>query len=118
MTILLPIRTKNPTNGSHGHWRVQAAIRKRQRGETRLLMGSLTVAFPVVINLTRISPRELDDDNLRPALKSIRDGITDALGLKDDRDKRLTWTYDQRRGKPKEYAVEVAITETAEAKAA
>ena len=111
---ILPIKTSNPTNGSHGHWSKQARIRKAQRAETRLhLRNLIAVQFPVVIELTRIAPRELDDDNLRPALKSIRDGVTDALGLTDDRDKRLTWEYGQRKGKPRQYAVDVKIKEQA-----
>jgi hypothetical protein len=35
-------------------------------------------------------------------------GVADWLGI-DDGDKRLTWRYAQRRGKPKEYAAEVKI---------
>ena len=63
--------------------------------------------MPVVITLTRVSPRELDDDNLRPALKSARDGIADWLQV-DDRDPRVKWEYAQERGKPKGVRVEVA----------
>ena len=35
-------------------------------------------------------------------------GIADALGI-DDRDPRVSWRYSQKRGKPKEYLVEVSI---------
>lgn len=48
----------------------------------------------VVITLVRRSPRELDDDNLRSALKAFRDGVADAMGV-DDRDPRITWAYAQ-----------------------
>jgi hypothetical protein len=40
-------------------------------------------------------------------MKSIRDGITDALGLTNDRDSRLSWLYAQERGKG--YAVRIEI---------
>lgn len=62
----------------------------------------------LTVTLTRIAPRELDDDNLRGATKSCRDGIADALHI-DDRDKRVTWCYAQRRGRVKEYGVEITI---------
>jgi hypothetical protein len=34
--------------------------------------------------------------------------VADALGI-DDRDPRVTWRYDQRRGKRGQYAVEITI---------
>jgi len=62
-----------------------------------------------VITLTRIAPRRLDPgDNLNSSMKAVRDGIADALGI-DDGDARLTWKYAQRKGNPKEYAVEVEV---------
>jgi len=33
----------------------------------------------------------------------------DWLGLKSDRDPRITWTYAQRRGAPREYAVGIEM---------
>ena len=60
------------------------------------------------MRLTRIGPRRLDSDNLAAALKHVRDGVADALGM-DDGDPRLVWLYGQRRGKPGEYAVLVEI---------
>lgn len=63
----------------------------------------------VVVLLSRISPRPLDDDdNLRGALKAVRDGVADALGI-DDRDARVTWEHAQRRGAPKTHQVEIVI---------
>ena len=47
-------------------------------------------------------------DNLAAALKHVRDGVADALGM-DDGDPRLVWLYGQRRGRPGEYAVLVEI---------
>jgi len=59
----------------------------------------------LVVLLTRIAPRELDDDNAATALKSVRDGVAEALGV-DDRDERVVWLVDQRQGKP---AVELTV---------
>lgn len=50
----------------------------------------------------------LDDDNLAGSAKSLRDGIADRLQI-DDRDPRVQWKYAQRKGEPKQYAVEIEI---------
>lgn len=36
--------------------------------------------------MTRVGPKMLDSDNLEGALKAVRDGIADGLGLSDDAD--------------------------------
>ncbi len=121
-TILasLPLKTTNPLNGSHGHWSVASKARKLQRAS----VGAVTRARMAArgmrpwepetrerawVTLTRIAPSSgLDDDNLRAALKAVRDGVADAMGI-NDRDPRVLWIYDQRREKPREYAVEILI---------
>jgi len=135
LVATIPLRTPNPLNGSHQHWTVKAQLRKTQRRTTYLVMSGLLsaegvtrvttpreredapgsrfafrmVSQAVRVTLTRVAPSSgLDDDGLLASLKSVRDGIADALGV-DDRDPRVTWAYDQRRGKPKEWAVEVRI---------
>jgi hypothetical protein len=70
--------------------------------------------LPVVIILTRISSRKLDDDNLPTAFKWIRDSIADYIipGLKPGRaddNKGLTFVYRQEKGKPKEQAIRIQI---------
>lgn len=49
----------------------------------------------LVVTLTRFADRTLDnDDNLRDAFKSIKDGICDAFGVDDsNREKRIAWVY-------------------------
>jgi len=59
----------------------------------------------LVVLMTRQAPRELDSDNLARALKAVRDGVAQALGV-DDRDPRVVWVCDQRKGKA---AVEIAV---------
>lgn len=56
-----------------------------------------------------MAPRELDDDGNVTSLKAVRDGVADALGMKSDRDPRVTWRYAQRKGAVREYAVEIKI---------
>lgn len=42
-------------------------------------------------------------------MKAVADELTAHLGLPNDRDPRIKFEYDQRRGKVREYAVEVEI---------
>lgn len=104
----IPIKTPNPVNGSHQHWSVASGRRKRQRRAAYLACP--VVALPVTVRMVRLSSGVLDDDNLRPALKSIRDGIADRLGVADN-DPRIRFEYAQRRVRPTLYGVEVEILE-------
>lgn len=122
LVVTLPLRTVSEAN-TRCHWAVRANRAKTQRlcaalsvrryvqAEARRICGDplrIRVLLPVVVTLTRRSPRALDDDNLRSALKAVRDGVADALGV-DDRDPRVTWEYDQVRGS---YGVDVRIVRT------
>lgn len=116
-TITLPVRTVSESN-ARGHWSARAKRAREQRGATRLVCGAPLAKYRsglrdgsvhhVFVRLVRVAPRQLDDDNLRAALKAIRDGVTDALGLASDRDDRLTWTYYQRQ-QAKTYAVDITV---------
>ena len=58
------------------------------------------VSLPCQVIFTRLSPRELDDDNLPSAFKYIRDALSNLLipGLapgRADNDKRIKWEYHQ-----------------------
>ena len=108
-TIELPIRTVSEAN-QREHWGKRAARAKKQRSltEARLFVefGKAPKCPPDCITLTRIAPRSLDSDNLAGSFKAVRDGIQDWCGV-NDRD--LVFVYAQRRGKPGEYAVEIAM---------
>lgn len=113
--VLVPVRIESEANRRE-HWRTVAKRKAwhRLHANAVLLMELgyrahwWEVAPPMTITLTRIGPRTLDDDNLASGFKAFRDGVADWLGI-DDGDKRLTWRYAQRKGKPKEYAAEVTI---------
>jgi hypothetical protein len=119
VVVTLPLKTVSEMN-MREHW----APKSRRAAQARMiakwscsaplchLREGLAKGYTagVVVTLTRIAPRALDDDNLRSALKAVRDGVTDALGLACDRDARLTWAYAQERGRPKEYAVRVVVS--------
>lgn len=111
----IPVRTVSESNGRE-HWARKAERVSLHRGTARLLARSYCadIGVPIIVQMARVAPRELDDDNLRGALKAIRDGIADAFGVKDN-DPRIEWRYAQQRGKPKAYAVHVTITPKAAA---
>ena len=94
MIVHIPIATVSESN-RRDHWQVKRKRAKAQRSMAATLVPRF--GLPCVVTLTRISPRELDDDNLRGALKAVRDGVADRLGV-DDRDPREQWRYDQRKG--------------------
>lgn len=103
MIVHLPIATVSESN-RRDHWRVKAKRVRLQRRTAAMLVPGCQL--PCVVTLTRISPRLLDDDNLRPALKAVRDGVADRLGV-DDRDPRVEWRYAQRKGAQKAVEVEM-----------
>lgn len=115
LTCTLPLRTLSEANASQReHWGSKHRRHKHQRSETTIILlstwGRLVSDWttPITITLTRIAPRKLDSDNLLSALKHVRDGIADWLSVEDN-DPLLTWVYAQRKGTPKEYAVEITI---------
>jgi hypothetical protein len=108
--VRLDVRTVNEANGSHGHWRAKASRRKAQRELAYLSFLRKPKPLPCVVTLTRVSAGTLDDDAVPLALKSIRDGIADAFGVKDN-DPRIRFRYAQQKGKRGEYAVLIEVME-------
>ena len=108
--VRVPIRIISEAN-SRQHWRKAAARKKEHRTTARVVMQQHARPMhdgPIIITLTRIAPRVLDDDNLASGFKAARDGVADWLGI-DDGSTRLSWRYGQRKSKPGEYAAEVAV---------
>ena len=105
MITTIPVRTYSLAN-QREHWSKRARRAKSERTQAFVETFGIRKLLPLTVTLTRVAPRMLDDDNLRGSLKSIRDGIADRLGI-DDRDPRVKWKYAQRKGKPREYAVDI-----------
>lgn len=103
--VVLPVMTVSEAN-RRDHWAVKAKRAKRHRFVARALCP--LHALPCVVRLTRLSTGTLDDDNLRGALKAVRDGVADALGV-DDRDPRVVWEYAQERAKALKGAVRLEL---------
>lgn len=106
MKIYIPIKTVSEAN-VRVHWAVRARRAKAQRLATccavSLRLGDCKPSS--LFHITRIAPRELDSDNLAGALKAVQDGIADALRIND---RNLFVMRSQRKGKPKEYAIEIS----------
>lgn len=106
MRFLIPIKLVSLANLSHLHWRRLTKIKDDQRAHTNLAMrGYELPPLPLLVVITRVGPRKLDDDNLAAACKYIRDQIASAVG-KDDGSDQYTWVYKQLKG---DYAVDVEI---------
>lgn len=82
--------------------KAQAAIEMkvwlaRAGSEARSARHALAIGDNVTVTLIRFSRGELDDDNLRGALKQVRDAVAIELGVPNDADPRFTWVYQQSR---------------------
>ena len=97
--VTIPLRTVG--NNGREHWRVKA---KRVANEKRVVGKALahfkqsvahTVKLPAVVRLTRGSCGVLDDDNLRGALKGVRDAVASALGVDDGNVTLVLYQYAQ-----------------------
>lgn len=117
IAFTLAIKTTNPNNGSAGFSRNAAYAKARRRkverrtAHLRTLSMVATPVFPCLVTLTRVAPSDgLDPhDGLGAALKGCIDGVADGLGLRNDRDPRVTWKLAQRRGPAGFYGVDVVI---------
>lgn len=108
--VEIPIKTVSEAN-MREHWSVKHERQKMQAGWVLFhlcpkLKQSKPFKLPLAIRFTRIGKRELDSDNLQSAFKKIRDVVAKKLGINDG-DKRITWDYQQEKGK--EYAVRIRI---------
>jgi hypothetical protein len=108
----LPVRTVSESN-RRDHWAAKARRTRDQRTTVHLrlvgqLRGALERHSGLTVELSRLTARALDDDNLRGALKAVRDGVADALGI-DDRDPRVTWAYAQRKRAGGGYGIGIVV---------
>lgn len=102
--IELPLRIESVANLRES-WQ---ARHRRAKAHRAAALAIPAHPLPCVVTLVRVGPRKLDGDNLQGGFKALRDGIAQRLGV-DDADPRVTWEYQQRRGRPKQYAAEVWI---------
>jgi ribosomal protein L18 len=78
------------------HWQSRHHRRARERkAVAKALTGKRRPRLPVVVTLTRIGAAFWDDDNWATSAKAFRDEVTKWIGVKNDRDPRIVWAYDQ-----------------------
>lgn len=109
MKFHVPIRLPSLANLRMG-WRQMAKLKKKQRMATTVCLRATDSEIPpppLLVTITRVGPRRLDDDNLASACKYVRDQIAAEVGIDDGSD-QYTWVYEQRIG---DYGVDVDITE-------
>ena len=96
LEVDIPVRTVSEAN-TGGRIRAKCARKREAKDATSAALPRLAdpLPLPVVVTLTRCGPGKLDDDNLRSALKTVRDTVAVWLGC-DDADPRIKWRYRQR----------------------
>lgn len=105
MRVHISIRLPSVAN-TRKCWQAMASLKKKQRAATeRVLRDKEIPPLPLVVTITRVGPRKLDDDNLTSSCKYVRDQIAEAVGT-DDGSSLYTWRYEQRTG---EYGVDLEI---------
>ncbi len=109
ISLTIPLATKSEAN-MREHFRTVAKRKKDQRGIVHLKLGPMIrgrkLQAACVVTLTRISPRELDDDNLASSFKAIRDQVAAELGI-DDRNPIVKWEYGQEKNRARGIRIEI-----------
>lgn len=110
------VRTVSEPN-VRGAWFKRAKRAKSQRRIVNYVLGAKMPRRPVPgevvmarATLVRFGPGLVDSDNLQGAMKAIRDGVADVVGI-DDGDRRWTWTYEQERARTWGVRIDVEIFE-------
>lgn len=107
MSVTIELHTK-PEGNSREHWRkVQQRAKSQKLIVGHVLKQHTPPALPAVITMTRLSFGEMDDDNLRSALKRVRDAVADWCGCGDSPRDPLRWEYGQEKTKRGHHAVRI-----------
>lgn len=105
--------TTSGDNARSGSWHAKANKVKRERHLAALVLGARrTWTWPVVVTITRVSPRALDTAGLASALKGIEDEVAAWLGVDDgraERGGRVLWIKLNERGGVREHAVKITV---------
>lgn len=115
-TFDVPIKAQSTSN-LREHWAARHKRTDAQKAATRRKCPEWTAGPLLYVRLTRVAPRPLDDDNLRGALKSVRDAIATWLRV-DDRTPLVGWLYAQAKGSEALVRVEVGWADSPLANAA
>lgn len=114
-SCILPLKTVSEANSTE-HWTAKRKRHKTQQAIVRMKLFEKNpdIKLPCLIELVRIAPRNLDYDNLVSSFKWIVDSLCDSIipGLsagRADSNPNIHIDYFQKKGKPKEYAIQIKI---------
>lgn len=118
LVIHVPVRTRNNLNVRR-HWRVRSkeniavkeAVTYALLGVDWAWTASPSEADPWDVRLVRLGPREMDDDGVVSALKSVRDAFAKFVNVDDKRRDVIRYLYDQERSK--EFGVRIEVVRRA-----
>ncbi len=96
ISFTVPVQAPSASN-LREHWAVRAKRVDKQKVATRAKCPVWAYGPLLIVTLTRVAPRALDDDNLRGALKAYRDGVAMWLRI-DDASPLVKWEYAQAKG--------------------
>jgi hypothetical protein len=100
--VVIPVKLDAWTN-LRGHWRTLEKRKTKEKTVTSTVLSYQRLPpLPIVVTLTRVGPRDLDDDNLPSAFKYVRDTIALVYGTHDGPSAPITWHYSQRRARDDE----------------
>ena len=111
VTTELPLKIESVAN-LRENWRARSRRTRVHRAAAHYQLRVAGVRPPagmlVQVQLVRIAPRPLDDDNLASGFKAVRDGVADWLG-RDDGSRDVRWSYSQERGQPHAYSCRIEV---------
>lgn len=114
----IPVKTVSEANAAE-HWSKKHRRHKSQKRAIHTCFAGkarsdvINAGLPIHVKLIRIAPRKLDAlENLPMSVKSIKDYIADIIcpGMqmgRADEGHGITWSIEQEKGQPKEYALKV-----------
>lgn len=98
VSVFVEVKTVSESNVREHHFsRSQRASSQKEITTYRLRSAYVTCPFPLplTVTLTRRGARELDDDNLRGAMKAVRDAVARWLGVDDKHSDVVRYEYAQ-----------------------
>lgn len=107
IAFVVPIKTISTLNARES-WMVKAKRIAKERKATHLLFPPVVVPKLFRVRMTRVSPGELDSDNLAGALKGVQDAIAYRLGVDDGNRGPVIWERMQEKG-PAAVRVEIRL---------
>jgi hypothetical protein len=103
--FVIPVQTISESNARGHHMAKARRVKEHRTAARHIAANAIADMWPTemkrpnnvrraIVTLMRVGKKNLDSDNLLAALKAVRDGVADALGIDDGSD-RVQWHYGQ-----------------------